>query len=304
MKIFSIYCVIVLASSSSAFAQTTSPAPVDLSYHFTKGTVLHYHRLDEFRNPDNPPGYIEGNFDSKEDIHITVESVDALGNATLRVAIEESHDFKGGDDASGVKMGGLADDIPLYRVTVDRFGTYLNGEILKNTPLDSMLNEKKKNPKFNGSKLPDSSLMKLELSEEFCSRPSPMAARAGLKWGDSTFETVFSQQYSNPGSTTPSAMQRSVKPTYRSRHYDYAIVQNAEDRSAGVFHLNTLTTNYQVAEGMLLSEWTNDEHQDIRTSDGLTTLRTRFEHRIGGVSVNTSTGKRTLTLVGVDSTDK
>ncbi len=156
MKIIGICCVIVLASFSTVFAQNTSPAPVDLAYHFKAGTVLHYKKIDEFRNPDNSPGLMEHNWDRIEDIHITVENVDSLDNATLVIHNEETHDFKGGDGGEGVTQGGLTLEIPLYRVKVDKYGKYLSGEILHRSPQDSMWQIGYKDPKNLAKAPPDS----------------------------------------------------------------------------------------------------------------------------------------------------
>ncbi len=135
MKIRIILIIVVLVFPASlAFGQSTSPAPVDLAYHFKAGEVLHYQRLDEMRNPDNPGGYQEENFDVKENVDISVEKVDSIGDATLVIQNTESYDFKGGDDPTGVTQGGLAQDIPLYRVTINRFGKYLRGEMLRRSP--------------------------------------------------------------------------------------------------------------------------------------------------------------------------
>ncbi len=58
MNIRNILIIAVLGFPASvAFGQATSPAPVGLlAYHFKAGEVLHYKKIDEFRNPDNPPG--------------------------------------------------------------------------------------------------------------------------------------------------------------------------------------------------------------------------------------------------------
>src|SRR5665213_1530545 len=93
-------CVIFTFSSIAAFGQYTAPRSVDLSYHFRAGTVLNYERDDQSRNPDGAPGYAGGNWELKEDVHITVEKVDLDGSATLVVQNVEMHDFKGGSDAN------------------------------------------------------------------------------------------------------------------------------------------------------------------------------------------------------------
>jgi hypothetical protein len=304
MKTFIISCAIVLISSSLALAQATAPAPVDLSYHFKAGTVLHYQRLDEMRNPDNPPGYSEGNWDLKEEIHFTVEKVDPDGDATLLVRVEETPDFKNGgdeDQTTGVGVT-LGLDIPLYRVTVDRFGKYLNGEILHRTASDSMYNEKMKDPNWNGWKRPDSSLIKLNLSEEFCPRPAHAATHVGVAWEDSSSQISNSTHYYYNHSASPSTEPPPDGPSYYSQHYDYNILQDGTDRNAGQYHLSAKSMNYQVSEGTLMSQWTDDDNQLVRSPDGLTTMRTQFEKRVGGMGVDKSFTKRTLSLISVDST--
>ncbi len=296
--------VLVCASSSLAFAQATAPAQVDLSYHFKPGTTLHYQRLDEIRNPDNPPGYSEGNWDDKEDIHITVEKVDPSGDATLLVKADETPDFKNGGDEDPTKGANahLALDIPLYRVTVDRYGKYLNGEILKRTLTDSMVNEKIKDPNYNGWKMSDSSQIKLNLKQQLCSRPAQARTRVGMKWEDSSTQLSHPIHYALDHSASPSTEPPQLQPSYYSQHYDYAVKQDGTDRVAGTCNLATESMNYQVGNGTLLSQWSGDENQSIRSSDGLTIQRSSYEHRVAGFSVDKSFIKRSLTLISIDST--
>ena len=306
MKLLIGGCAVFLFSSSLSLAQTTAPAPVDLSYHFKAGTVLHYQRLDEIRNPDNPPGYQEGNYDSKEDIHITVENVDAAGNTTLVIKNEEVNDFKGGDDAKGVTMGALAQDIPLYRVTIDKFGKYISGEILRRSPQDSVFHEQMKSPGFNGWSRPDSSNIQYSMAQVLSPRPARINARVGMKWNDTLCKLSHNVTYYTNHSASAPTQHPPPGPSYMSYHYDFNIAQDAADRAAGKYTLAKETTNYQVSDGKLLTEGLTDEKQGIRSSDGLTLTRTELQKRIPGKSADPMYDRiylnKTLTLISVDST--
>jgi hypothetical protein len=309
MKILCAGCVIILVSSSQILAQTTSPLPVDLSYHFKPGTTLHYQRLDEMRNPDNPPGYQEGNFDTKDDIHITVEKVDAASNATLVIQNEEVNDFKGGDDAKGVTMGGLAQDIPLYRVTVDKYGKYISGKILRYSLQDSLLHEEMKDPRYHIEPRSDSSIINFWMDHVLClKRPTRSGSRVGMKWDDTLCKLSHNTTYYYNQSASAPTQQQPSSPSYNSYHYDYSIAQDANARNEGKYTFGTETTFYQVDNGKILSEGLTDEKQDIRSSDGLTLTRTEFQKRVPGKSADTSFDHwymtRTLTLISIDSTQK
>jgi hypothetical protein len=300
-------CAIIVASSSLAFAQATAPAPVDLSYHFKAGTVLHYQRLDEIRNPDKPPGYKGRNFDTKDDLHITVENVDSLGNATLVIQNEETHDFKGGDDANGITMGALGQDIPLYRVTVDRYGNFINGKILHRSPQDSLAEVRSKDPNIWTSPRSDSATIKLWMRYALWPRPARTPVQDGMNWTDSSTRAshpihMSLEHTSSASSERPDPNTPIVGHGYNAYHYDYSIDQNAESRKAGQYQLATETINYQVSEGQLISKGKEDEKQTIRSSDGLTTSLTELGRRIGGMGVDNSYMKRTLTLISIDST--
>jgi hypothetical protein len=310
MKIRNILIIAVLVFPATlAFGQSTSPAPVDLAYHFKAGTVLHYQRLDEIRNPDNPPGYQDGNFDTKDDIHITVEKVDSMDNATLVIQNEESHDFKGGDDANGVTMGGLAQDIPLYSVTVDRYGKFLSGKILHRSPQDSINQELRKNPKiiFSGPQS-DSSDINFWMWQALCPRPTRSSVQIGTSWQDSMAQISHNHVFYFNQSATPAKEEPPPLPSYYAHHYNYKIAQDGADRAAGKYSLVTESMNYQVSEGKLLSQGIKNETQDIRSSDGITLKRTQFEKRVPGKSADTSFDNsyitRTLTLISIDSTQK
>jgi hypothetical protein len=303
--------VLVCASSSLAFAQATSPAQVDLSYHFKPGTTLHYQRLDEIRNPDNPPGYMEGNFDTKDDIHITVEKVDSLGNATLVIQNEETHDFKDGDDANGVTMGGLAQNIPLYRVTVNRYGNYLSGNILHRSPQDSLSEVRTKDPKIWTSPRSDSATIKFWMKQALYPKPERTHTHVGMKWADSSTRIshpihIALNNAPSPASASPPDDTPIISQGYNAYHYDYTLDQDAADRNAGQYQLATKTVNYQVAEGTLISQGITDETEKIRTSDGLTFLSTQLAKRVPGKSADTTFDRiymrRTLTLISIDST--
>ncbi len=293
--------VLVCASSSLAFAQATSPAQVDLSYHFKPGTTLHYKKVEEFRNPDNPPGLMEGNWDRIEDIHITVEKVDSLDDATLVIHNEETHDFKGGDDGDGVTQGGLALEIPLYRVKVDRYGRYLSGEILHRSTQDSLNQIGWKDTNNLAKAPPDSASIISWMAQLLSRRPTRTGVREGARWQDSTTKishpTTF---YFNH--TASSSTKKPDGPNYQAHHFDYTIDQDAADRKAGQYKLATETTNYQVIAGELIFKGKIDEEQDIRSSDGLIISRTSTDRRIAGRNVDNSYGKRTLTLISIDST--
>ena len=216
---------------------------------------------------------------------------------------EETNDFQGDDGNRG--MSTFAGDIPLYRVTVDRFGNYLNGEILRRAAWDSAMVEKMKNPSFNGSKIADSTQIKRSLDNVFCPRPERTGAQVGMKWSDSSCQ-ISHPHFSPKGRSVSTA---NVPPpdtslSYNSHHYDYNIVQGAADRYSSRYQLAIETMNYQVGMGRLMSQWTSDENQDVRSSDGLTSLRTRLERRVGGMRVDKSYTKRTLTLISVDSVAK
>lgn len=104
--------------------------------------------------------------------------------------------------------------------------------------------------------------------------------------------------------STAAVPQADTSPSYTSHHNDYTVIQGAADRDSSQYHLAAETKNYQVAMGRLLSLWTSDEDQDVRSSDGLTTKRTQLERRVGGIRVDKSYTKRTLTLISVDSVSK
>jgi hypothetical protein len=268
---------------------------------------LHYQRLDEMRNPDNPPGYMEGNYDTKDDIHITVEKVDSAGNATLVIQNEETHDFNGGDDANGVTMGALGQDIPLYRVTVDRFGNFLGGKILHRSPQDSLIEVRSKDPHIWTAPRSDSATIKSWMRHALWPRPQRTSVHVGMQWTDSSTRISHSihmvlNRAPSPASERDDANTPIIGQGYNAYHYDYTIDQDATDHKAGQYQLTTETINYQVSEGQLVSQGKEDEKQTIRSSDGLTTSITAMGRRIGGMGVNNSYMKRTFTLISVDST--
>ncbi len=295
--------VLVCALPSLAFTQATSPAPVDLSYHFKPGTTLHYQRLDEIRNPENPPGYMEGNFDTKDDIHITVEKVDSLGNATLVIQNEETHDFKGGDDASGVTMGALAQNIPLYRVTVDPYGKYLSGKILRYSPQDSLERVRLKDPNYFVSPRSDSANINFWMDQALCVRPARNGVRVGTKWNDSLCKISPRHLIPSRFAGTPSTVPPPAGLDYNAYRYDYTVDQDAVTRNAGQYQLGVETIFYQVFDGKLMAQCLTDEKQVVRSFDGLTVSRSEMMKRTGGsAGVDTYSIKRTLTLISVDST--
>ncbi len=122
-----------------------------------------------------------------------------------------------------------------------------------------------------------------------------------MKWQDSstkiTHPTTF---YFNHTASSPN--QKPAGPNYKAYHNDYTIEQDAADRKAGQYKLETETTNYQVVEGELISKGTDDEVQDVRSSDGLIISRTSTGRRIAGRNLDNSFLKRTLTLISIDST--
>ncbi len=307
MKIRNILIIVVLVFPASlAFGQSTSPAPVDLAYHFKAGTVLHYQRLDECRNPDNPPGYMEGNYDTKDDIHITVEKVDSVGDATLVIQNEESYDFKNGDNGFQQAVGIIAQDIPLYRVTVDRYGKYLSGKILRYSSQDSLEHEHMKDPRWNITPRTDSSIINLFIGEAFSTRPARTGVQIGTTWQDSVAQISHNHVVYFNHTAAPAKEEPPPLPSYFSHHYDYKTAQDAEDRTAGKYHFVTKTMNYQVSQGQLLSQFTTDEDQEIRSSDGITLKRTQLEKAVPGIKINKDreniSDKRTLTLISIDST--
>ena len=283
------------------FAQVTAPPSVDLAYHFKPGTTLHYNRLEEIRNPDNPPGYVEGNYDIKENVTISVEKVGPDGATTLLVNNSESVDFKGGGDASEVTMGTLGMDIPTYRVTIDKFGNYRTGTVLRRTPDDSVRHEKLKDQNINVHAI-DSANIKFNLEAFINKRPTVTNSTVGSKWTDTLYELKHQTHYYFNHSPTPAQEQPPEKPSYNSVHYDYEVAQDAQDRNKNEFLLATKSMNYQVGMGMLLSQFTIDDNEHIRSSDGIPTLRTQYSKRVGGMHVDNSYIKQTLTLLSIDST--
>ncbi len=298
-------CILIsMAYAKTSLAQATAPTPVDLSYHFKAGTVLHYQRLDEMRSPDNPPGYEGGNFDSKEDIQIAVVNVDLDGSATLVVQNTETHDFKGGDDTHDVLEGprvshNLGEDIPLYSVKVDKYGMYLDGMILRRNTHDSIFHEKMKDPNFNGWGVEDSTAIKRSLYKNFAPRSARSNVRRGSEWNDSSHEVTNPPHIPLNHSASGPVVLNPPGPSYNSYRNDYSLSQNLSERKAGIYELTTKAINYQVFGGTVAGHGKTDRLEQFRTSDGLPVLRTETS---GGLTKEYM--KRTFTLISVDSTAK
>jgi hypothetical protein len=301
MKIIGISCVIVLASFSTVIAQNTSPAPVDLAYHFKAGTVLHYQRLDESRKPGSPPGRAGGNYDIKEDIVITVEKVDLDGSAMLIVQNEEADDLKGADKNQVVKIGRVSatysQDIPMYRVKVDKYGRYLDGAILKRTPEDSIQHEKLKDPNVISWGGGDSERIQWSLYKNLFPRSPRTAVRLGTSWNDSVFKPEHPHRFPVNHAASGPVIVDPPGPSYTSQRYDYSLTQNTKDRKSGIFELNTQTIYYTVFGGESAGQAKVNMVEQFRSLDGLPILRTE-----SGKGLDNSDNKTTFKLISIDST--
>ncbi|GEM_PF-4203592 len=298
MKIAHLTFVLIFTSASASFAQLLAPSPVDLAYHFRTGQRLHYHHVDEIRNPGGEPGYQDGNYNIKKDIMISVDHVDAAGNATLTVEINEVHDWKGGDDGTKQSMGGLGEDIPLYRITIDKFGHYVNGEVLRWSVQDSIFRERLKQPSIIGSMVADSLRIKSSFELILYPRPGRMNPLISARYHDSSSRISHPHHYyigqQSPISPEPVVAE---KPSYMSHAFDYLIKQ--VDKDTAMFDLEVKTSNDQVVEGQLLSHWLSNGEEYIRKENGLTVRRETIERRVTNGAPEQAYIKRTLTLVDV-----
>ncbi len=283
--------------ASSAHAQQLAPAPVDLTYRFHPGQKLHYHRVFETRNAEKPDGFENDNYDYMEDYYVTVDRVEPNGGATLTVRIQDSYDWHGAEDGSKKSMGGRASDIPLFSVTLDRRGNYMNGTILRRTPHDSEMVEKMKDPKFQGWKRPDSSSIKFTIGNLFAPRPEMKSTLPGDRGHDSTFQTSQMQGH-HLGGPTPSGTKAPPAPPsgYNALVHDYSIVQGTEEHTNSEFRLITNSTKYDLF-GKALFVIHSDEDQHIRTTDGILKQRTYISYSTKDGVPEQTKFKNTITLV-------
>jgi hypothetical protein len=281
-KIFAVSLLLTCLLGNRCAAQLTSPAPVDLAYRFHPGEKLHYRWFNETRDPDKPGGYSNHNFDIRKDVFITVESVDSHGNSTLLVHNDESYDWKGGESGTQVASGGLAQDIPLYRITIDPIGRFLGGNIVRRSQQDSDFHEKMKKPDFNGFTPPDTTHIKRSFAQLFPVRPQKEGMHVGTIWHDSVFTPKHSSHYNLGG---PRALTASQPPPPTSEGYDavstnYSIVQGESGLLDTAFRLITSMKKEEYFGGHLF-HWMAEEDQHIRISDGLPSQRTALSSRVG-----------------------
>ncbi len=303
MKLSTCLPFALLLSVGSAPAQQLAPAPVDLTYRFHPGQKLHYQKRLELRNPDNIPGRWAAS-DEVTETFITVESVNADGSATLIVRNYEPPAGQTKEDAK--EEGSLVtvvrgQDIPIYSITVDSYGRFLSGTIIKRNLDDSQFVEKMKDPKFVGHRLPDTSLIKLWAKDLLPTRPRMKSSLPGARYHDSVYKAGKVEHFPLGGPTASGApkVEPPPQPTYDLDLDDYSIVLGPEEKQQSEFRLIDNNGHDQVWNGKLMSHGVHSSDTHIRTADGLITKRTEIGRRVNDGKPESAYMKRTLTLISV-----
>ena len=164
-------------------------APIEWGYRFAAGDRLRFRRLTTSTNKTGSPRYFRG----EDEVLVEVERVAVDGSTTLTMTtVKNLMSEKEGPTHPLIKSS-YVDRTPQIRVTIDRFGRMLDGEIVEDTEEHARAKEMAAQPGSGVRVAPDRRMVEHELRDFLPQLVGPATLRMGEIYRDTVIDSRTSR---------------------------------------------------------------------------------------------------------------